>query len=134
MRAMPSLAPELTESVSASSVIPSGDDCDRLMAGCGGSTTRPAVIAIVAISAVIDGTRCNRVERTGPNAGSPPNLERIEIPVLLGRWNQVDINVPIATTTLRSAKLTRASSVEKVSIIGANHNHHSQCARSASCF
>jgi predicted dienelactone hydrolase len=91
-------------------------------AGWAGAQPDPRVIAIVAISAVIDGTM-QLDERTGPNAGfTSSQLERIEIPVLL-MGGTADINVPIANNDLAFEQLTRASSVEKVSIIGANHNH-----------
>lgn len=91
-------------------------------AGWAGAQPDQRVVAIVAISAVIDG-EMQLDERSGPNAGfTSSQLERIEVPVLLMGGTE-DINVPIANNDLAFEQLTRAPSVDKVSIIGANHNH-----------
>ena len=91
-------------------------------AGWAGADPDPRVAAIVAISGVIDG-ELQQDERSGPNAGfSSTQLEEVRIPVLLMGGTE-DISVPIANNDLAFDWLTSAPSVDKVSIIGATHNH-----------
>ncbi|MFN3217726.1 MAG: alpha/beta fold hydrolase [Acidimicrobiales bacterium] len=91
-------------------------------AGWAGADPDPRVVAIVAISGVIDGD-LQQTDRTGPNAGfSSTQLEGIEIPVLLMGGTE-DVDVPIANNDLAFEHLTGAPVVHKVSIVGATHNH-----------
>ena len=91
-------------------------------AGWAGADPDPRVAAIVAISGVIDG-ELQQDERSGPNAGfNATQLEEVRIPVLLMGGTE-DVSVPIANNDLAFDWLTSAPSVDKVSIIGATHNH-----------
>jgi len=91
-------------------------------AGWAGAPPDRRVVAIVAISAVIDGD-LQRTERSGPNAGfAPASLAALEIPVMLMGGTE-DVDVPIANNALAFEQLTAAPAVYEVSIVGANHNH-----------
>ncbi len=91
-------------------------------AGWAGAEPDPRVVAIVAVSGVIDG-ELQQDDRSGPNAGfRSSQLEGVEIPVLLMGGTE-DVSVPIANNDLAFDQLTGAPSVDKVSIVGATHNH-----------
>lgn len=91
-------------------------------AGWAGAGPDTRVVAIVAISGVIDGD-LQQSDRSGPNAGfTPAQLENVGIPVMLMGGTE-DVNVPIANNELAFEQLTAAQAVDKVSIIGATHNH-----------
>ncbi len=91
-------------------------------AGWAGAEPDPRVVAIVPISAVIDGD-LQQSERSGPNAGfTSAQLGGVEIPVMLMGGTE-DVSVPIANNDLAFEQLTAAPTVDKVSIVGATHNH-----------
>lgn len=91
-------------------------------AGWAGAEPDPRVVAIVAISAVIDG-ELQQSDRSGPNAGfTSTQLQSVEIPVMLMGGTE-DTSVPIANNNLAFEQLTDAPAVYKVSIVGAGHNH-----------
>ncbi len=91
-------------------------------AGWAGADPDPRVVAIVAVSGVIDGD-LQQDDRSGPNAGfSSTQLERVEIPVMLMGGTE-DVSVPIANNDLAFDQLTGAPAVDKVTIVGATHNH-----------
>ena len=91
-------------------------------AGWADAAPDPRVVAIVAISGVIDGD-LQQSDRSGPNAGfTSTQLEGIDIPVMLMGGTE-DVNVPIANNDLAFDQLTDAPAVHKVSIVGATHNH-----------
>ncbi len=91
-------------------------------AGWAGAEPDPRVVAIVAISGVIDGD-LQQSERSGPNAGfTSAQLGGVEIPVMLMGGTE-DVSVPIANNDLAFEQLTAAPAVDKVSIVGATHNH-----------
>ena len=91
-------------------------------AGWAGAVPDPRVVAIVAISGVIDGD-LQLSEREGPNAGfSAAQLADVAIPVMLMGGTE-DVNVPIANNDLAFEWLSQAPIVNKVSIVGATHNH-----------
>ena len=87
-----------------------------------GAVPDPRVVAVVAISGVIDGD-LQLSEREGPNAGfSAAQLADVTIPVMLMGGTE-DVNVPIANNDLAFERLSQAPIVNKVSIVGATHNH-----------
>ena len=91
-------------------------------AGWAGAEPDPHVVAIVAISGVIDGD-LQQSERSGPNAGfTSAQLGGVEIPVMLMGGTE-DVSVPIANNDLAFEQLTAAPAVDQVSIVGATHNH-----------
>lgn len=91
-------------------------------AGWAGAAPDPRVAVIVAISGVIDGD-LQLSEREGPNAGfSAAQLGEVTIPVMLMGGTE-DVNVPIANNDIAFERLIEAPVVNKVSIVGATHNH-----------
>lgn len=91
-------------------------------AGWAGAVPDPRVVAVVAISGVIDGD-LQLSEREGPNAGfSAAQLAEVKIPVMLMGGTE-DVNVPIANNDIAFEQLIKAPVVNKVSIVGATHNH-----------
>ena len=91
-------------------------------AGWAGAEPDPRVIAIVPISAVIDGD-LQSDERSGPNAGfTADQLATVEIPVLLMGGTEDD-SVPVQNNDIAFEQLTGAPVVDKVALEGATHTH-----------
>ena len=91
-------------------------------AGWAGAEADPRVVAIVPISAVIDGG-LQSTERSGPNAGfTAAQLAGVEIPVMLMGGTE-DESVPIENNDIAFGQLTAAPVVYKVAISGATHTH-----------
>ena len=91
-------------------------------AGWAGAEPDPRVVAIVPISAVIDGG-LQSTERSGPNAGfTADQLAGVEIPVLLMGGTE-DESVPIENNDIAFEQLSAAQVVHKVAIDGATHTH-----------
>ncbi len=93
-----------------------------MTAGWAGADPDPRVVAIVPISAVIDGD-LQASERTGPNAGfTASQLARVDVPVMLVGGTE-DESVPIENNDIAFDQLTGAPAVDKVAITGATHTH-----------
>ncbi len=91
-------------------------------AGWAGAEPDPRVVAIVPISAVIDGG-LQSTERSGPNAGfNATQLAGVEIPVMLMGGTE-DESVPIENNDIAFERMTAAPVVDKVAISGATHTH-----------
>mgnify|MGYP001822686114 FL=1 len=91
-------------------------------AGWAGAEPDPRVVAIVPISAVIDGD-LQASERSGPNAGfTTAQLASVEVPVMLVGGTE-DESVPIENNDLAFDQLTESPAVMNVAIQGATHTH-----------
>lgn len=93
-----------------------------MAAGWAGADPDPRVMAIVPISAVIDG-EMQLDDRPSPNAGfTQEQLEGITVPAMFMGGTE-DINVPIGNNQIAFEQIVHAPRVYEVDIIGATHNH-----------